>query len=272
MNIKRNKSGVISVYEEGRYNIIVEGDEVEGDDADFLVQWPVFKQWLQNFDHDNIELGKIVVQSVDGVFVGESEAGERRSKVIFAKFLVFFRLNKKDERGIYKVGTVFMRPPSVSVFIIVECEETGRRYILLTKQARVPAGTLSFLEIAAGTLEDDGVVGRAVTEIEEETSLKVLASELKLLGDYYPSVGACPEIITAYYVVKKLPRAKIENMATETFGLAAENELINVVFVSVESFIQEASRLQDGKIFSALGLIMLNYNPEAVVRTLSELK
>lgn len=53
------------------------------------------------------------------------------------------------------------------------------KYVILTVQPRIPAGSLAFIELPAGMLDDAGsFAGRAAQEIAEETGLEIAAKDL----------------------------------------------------------------------------------------------
>ncbi|KAI1365295.1 hypothetical protein F5Y08DRAFT_338854 [Xylaria arbuscula] len=106
-------------------------------------------------------------------------------------------------------GAVFLRGPSVGMLVILVPEDvsssatTGHhdgeeeRYVILTIQPRVPAGSLAFAELPAGMVDDgDGdsdndtgsasggkFAGTAAREIYEELGIEIPASELICLSD-----------------------------------------------------------------------------------------
>jgi hypothetical protein len=92
----------------------------------------------------------------------------------------------------------------------------------MTEQPRVPAGSLQFVEIPAGMLDNAGDFGgQAAKEIEEETGFKLPKSELidltklalsqstsegECLQDaMYPSPGGSDEFIPIFLWEKVLP-------------------------------------------------------------------
>ncbi|EXJ80509.1 hypothetical protein A1O1_08654 [Capronia coronata CBS 617.96] len=55
----------------------------------------------------------------------------------------------------------------------------GEEYVILTLQPRIAAGSLSFVELPAGMIDDSGsFAGAAAREIQEETGLEIAAEEL----------------------------------------------------------------------------------------------
>lgn len=108
-------------------------------------------------------------------------------------------------------GAVFLRGPSVAMLVMLlpddddddvppaaaprraegEEEEEEERYVLLTVQPRVAAGSLAFVELPAGMVDDDDTgesggakfAGTAAREIYEELGMEIPASELLCLSD-----------------------------------------------------------------------------------------
>ncbi|KAI1181271.1 hypothetical protein F4777DRAFT_526659 [Nemania sp. FL0916] len=90
-------------------------------------------------------------------------------------------------------GAVFLRGPSVGMLVILvpdDDAEEDERYVLLTVQPRIPAGSLAFAELPAGMVDDDGeesgegkFAGTAAREIYEELGIEIPASELVCLSD-----------------------------------------------------------------------------------------
>lgn len=59
-------------------------------------------------------------------------------------------------------------------------DTSDERWVIMTEQARIPAGNLSFLEIPARMIDDltQDFRGAAANEIEEETGLKINGEHL----------------------------------------------------------------------------------------------
>jgi ADP-sugar diphosphatase len=147
------------------------------------------------------ELNKIKIQSVDWF-------GKR---IGFVKLQAYIRNAKNVELP----GIAFLRGGSVAVLMILRPRDSrDERWVVMTDQPRVPAGSLSFVEIPAGMLDDAGsgdIYCKAAQEVFEETNFKLPESELidltelalkqsKLEGDHlqnamYPSPGGSDECI-----------------------------------------------------------------------------
>ncbi|KAI1463608.1 uncharacterized protein F4812DRAFT_463434 [Daldinia caldariorum] len=82
-------------------------------------------------------------------------------------------------------GAVFLRGPSVAILVVLVPDDgEGERYVVLTVQPRIPAGSLAFVELPAGMVDEGGTfVGAAAQEIKEELGLEIPASELRCLSD-----------------------------------------------------------------------------------------
>lgn len=80
-------------------------------------------------------------------------------------------------------GTIFMRGPAVGmlVVLIVNDAESGgedEKYVVVTRQARVPAGSLMCEELCAGMVDDGTFQGAASKEIKEELDIEIPETEL----------------------------------------------------------------------------------------------
>lgn len=79
-------------------------------------------------------------------------------------------------------GSLFLRGGSVAILLILQPEDVSdnsEEYVILTMQPRIPVGSLEFVEIPAGMLDDTGTLtGAAAREIKEETRLKIHDEEL----------------------------------------------------------------------------------------------
>lgn len=202
-------------------------------------------------------------------------------------------------------GAVFLRGPSVGMLVMllpddnvpsstahsrageaaglhrVEGKGEGEeRYVLLTVQPRVPAGSLAFVELPAGMVDDDDTdesgggkfAGTAAREIYEELGIEIPASELVCLSDLaadnrtgeeeeeeeglasamYPSVGGCDEYIPIYMHERRVPRDTLKEWTGKLTGLRDHGEKITLKLVPMRDLWREGRR--DGKALAALAL------------------
>lgn len=163
---------------------------------------------LSNPNHayhkDPFKLEKIVIQSVD--WFGPKKIG-------FVKLSASIRNSKK----ISLPGIAFLRGGSVAMLMILRPKDSrDERWVVMTEQPRVPAGSLSFVEIPAGMLDESrNFGGKAAEEIQEETGFKLPESELinltelalneskteggeTLQNAMYPSPGGSDEFIPIF--------------------------------------------------------------------------
>ena len=64
--------------------------------------------------------------------------------------------------------------------ILRPSDSEDERWVVMTEQARIPAGSLKFTEIPAGMLDDNGdIAAAAASELLEETEFKIPSTELK---------------------------------------------------------------------------------------------
>ncbi|KAJ4986387.1 NUDIX domain-containing protein [Stagonosporopsis vannaccii] len=190
---------------------------------------------------------------------------------------------EEEARKDWLPGAVFLRGGSVAVLIIVQPEnaqDDEDKYLILTVQPRIAAGSLAFTEIPAGMLDGGSLKGVAASEIEEEAKLKVKESDLINLSELalkdvsaapwrdqakasanacewtensiYPSVGACDEFIPILLCQKRLTRRHMDWLKGKATGLRDEGENITLRLVPLDRAWREAGR--DAKALAAIAL------------------
>lgn len=152
------------------------------------------------------------------------------------------------------------------------------RYVVLTVQPRVPAGSLAFVELPAGMVDDAGSFkGVAAKEIEEELGITINESELVCLSELaaetnnenetisdkgsggenlaqamFPSAGGCDEHITIYSCERRIPRTQLQEWNGRLTGLRSHGEKITLKVVPMKDLWRAGAR--DAKTLSALAL------------------
>lgn len=244
---------------------------------DQLLSFPAFKVWSKTIFHSlslqsrpthefhkaPFQLKRITVQSVDWFGHGEK------------KRLGFLKLQTtvENDQGEWLPGAVFMRGAAVGMLLILQPDDVSEdneeeKYVILTMQPRIAAGSLSFTEIPAGMLDDMGTFsGGAAKEIKEETGLEVDASELvdmtalaleneerdeEIGKGSFSSPGGCDEYIPLFLYQKRLPRSELEEFRGKLTGLREEGEKITLKVIKLHDLWKEGAR--DGKTLAALAL------------------
>lgn len=167
-------------------------------------------------------------------------------------------------------GTAFLRGGSVAMLMILRPKDSrDERYVILTEQPRLPAGSLQFLEIPAGMLDkDENFSGAAAKEIMEETGFKIPLSELfdmtklalgnsdhmevSLQSAMYPSPGGCDEYIALFLWEKELDRQEIEDLKGRLTGERTQDEMITLHVKEYEALWRDGAR--DAKTLAAWAL------------------
>lgn len=170
-----------------------------------------------------------------------------------------------------------LRGPSVAMLVMLIPDDvpegSDERYVVLTVQPRVPAGSLSFVELPAGMVDDSGSFkGAAAKEIEEELGLSIQEEELVCLSELadsatdkgsgpegeqlpaavFPSAGGCDEHVTIYSHERRIPRSKLKEWSGRLTGLRSKGEKITLKVVPMKDLWKEGAR--DAKCLAAVAL------------------
>lgn len=187
-------------------------------------------------------------------------------RVLFIK--LFAQVTTESGRE-FLPGVVFLRGGSVAILMIVRPTDAPlERYVIMTEQARIAAGSLSFMEIPAGMLDDErNIKSAALREIQEEVGFDLKADELidmtklavrghnvseDIQSAMYPSPGGCDEFISIFLWEKELDRLDIENLKDRLMGDRAAAERITVRLLEYEKLVAVGAR--DGKTLAAWSL------------------
>lgn len=240
---------------------------------DQLRAFPAFKTWFETLQHSLALQGQhshnfhgspfifrsITIQSCD--FFGGQRLGFVKLKAEVTK-----------DAGEHLPGSVFLRGGSVCILLILQADDANgndEEYTVLTVQPRIAAGSLGFVELPAGMLDDSGTFsGAAAKEIKEETGLEISEAELlditslaipepripeeQLQRGIYPSPGACDEFIPLFVARKKLSRTEIESMKGKLTGLREHGEKITLKICRLDELWKVAAR--DGKTLAAVAM------------------
>ncbi|KAI0428215.1 hypothetical protein F5Y09DRAFT_6769 [Xylaria sp. FL1042] len=282
----------------------------EGFSEEQLLSFSPFNNWLKTltnslslqhsnpkhpFHEDPYALRSITVQSYD-LFGG--------------KRVGFLKLQAKvtNSAGESLPGAVFLRGPSVAMLMMLIPDDDDddaaaaaaahpqpgkhagpydeERYVVLTIQPRIPAGSLAFAELPAGMVDDKDedagasregkFAGTAAREIYEELGIEIPASELTCLSELavssheaspggegegeeeglpsamYPSAGGCDEYIPIYMHERRVPRDTLKEWTGKLTGLRDHGEKITLKLVPMRDLWRAGRR--DAKALAALAL------------------
>ncbi|KAI4950412.1 hypothetical protein J4E91_004294 [Alternaria rosae] len=218
-----------------------------------LLKFAAFRNWketlqknleLQYIDKDHAfsadpyVLKRIEIQSVDYF---------SPTKIGFIKLKADIR--NRENKAL--PGIAFLRGGSVAMLMVLRpVDSRDERWVVMTEQPRVPAGSLKFVEIPAGMLDDAGDFrGQAAKEIEEETGFKLPKHELidltklalsqsnpeseclvdeSLQDAMYPSPGGSDEYIPILLWEKELNRQEIMDLRGKLTGIRKQGEMIKL--------------------------------------------
>ena len=92
---------------------------------------------------------------------------------------VKLRAEIKNNKNESLPGVAFLRGGSVAILMILRPSDSkNERWVVMTEQPRIPAGSLTFMEIPAGMIDGQSFIGAAADEIKEETGLTVEKTDL----------------------------------------------------------------------------------------------
>ncbi|KAG6040923.1 hypothetical protein E4U41_006644 [Claviceps citrina] len=169
-----------------------------------------------------------------------------------------------------------LRGPSVGMLVMLIPDDvpegSEERYVLLTVQPRIPVGSLAFVELPAGMVDDSGSFkGAAAKEMEQELGLVIHEEQLVCLSQLagnaakasdaegeqlpaamFPSAGGCDEHVTIYSYEKRIPRSQLNDWSGRLTGLRSEGEKITLKVVPMSDLWKEGAR--DAKCLAAVAL------------------
>lgn len=189
-------------------------------------------------------------------------------------------------------GTIFLRGPAVAMLVVLIPDDQpaaddgaggGEAYVVLTVQPRIATGSLGFVELPAGMLDDDSnFAGAAAREIEEELGMVIGQEELTCLTDraadirrargvgagardgaedelretlpfaMFPSAGGCDEYIKIFSHERRVPRHTLQEWEGKYGGLRDQGEMITLKVVPLDDLWLEGG--MDSKALAAVTL------------------
>lgn len=194
---------------------------------DEISKFKPFTNWCKTIDK-NIEIESIEFQSLD----------KFKDRIGFLK-LKAQAINKKTNKRI--PGVVFLRGANAGVLVVLE--NNNKKFILLTKQSRLPIGSSSFLEIPAGMLDDeDDANFVALKELKEETGIDITKGELinltnliyKSEKEIKVSPGGSDESIKLFLVEKKVTDEEISLLKQRVIDDDNSHEHITLEIMEIE--------------------------------------
>lgn len=238
-----------------------------------LLNFRAFKDWLQTLK-DSLALQRFESHALHKAPYKlkhiQCQATDRTytepKRILFLKLQV----TVENDLGERLPGAVFLRGGSVEMLMILRtAEEYDERWVIVTEQPRIAAGSLSFVEIPAGMLDDsDNFAGAAAREIEEEVGYTLEGKDLidmtkltvqkhkkpeeDLREAMYLSPGACDEFIAIFFWQKTVSRASLEELNGRLTGKRAEQEKIRLKLIPYEQLLDLGGR--DAKTLAAWSL------------------
>jgi len=208
------------------------------------------------FYKSRYELKEIEIQSYDMV----------EGRPLFLKLFAKVQNSVDDSLP----GAVFLRGGAAAVLIILRpFDSLDERYVVMTEQPRIAAGSLSFMEIPAGMKnpKDGSISIAAARDLEDKVRLKLNAEDLidmteialrdhqsdeSLKNAMYPSPGACDEFISIFLWEKEMDRMLIDSLREQLSEEGSKAGKVRVRLFNYEKLLQVGAR--DGKTWAAWSL------------------
>ncbi|KAL9112834.1 MAG: hypothetical protein Q9227_002911 [Pyrenula ochraceoflavens] len=242
-------------------------------EKDKLLTFPAFRTWLSTIQHS------LALQADPQHVFHESPYQLRSIKIQACDYfgggrIGFLKMKAEvtNDKGEWLPGGIFLRGGSVGMLLVLSPKGfKDEKYTILTVQPRIAAGSLAFVEIPAGMLDDSGTfAGKAAEEIKEEVGLEVPQSELvdmtalameanttdageeNLQKAVYPSSGGSDEFVPLLLWEKEMERKEIEQLKGKLTGLRDHGEKITLHLCPLQDMWKAGAR--DGKTLAAFAL------------------
>ncbi len=125
-------------------------------------------------------------------------------------------------------GYVFIRGDAIVILVIIKDKDTGKLYVVLTDQYRLPFGN-SIIEFPAGMMDEErNFRGQAALELKQEAGIEIQPEDLHELITFGPSFGGCDEKITAFYCEIIRTHEEMIEIQKKIYGEHEEGEIIRL--------------------------------------------
>ncbi|KAH8588509.1 nudix hydrolase 14 [Bisporella sp. PMI_857] len=249
-----------------------------------LLAFPAFKNWLSQLTHSLSKQSSPTHPFHSAPYSLESITIQSADRWGPSKRIGFLKLQAtiKNVKGTSLPGGIFLRGPAVGMLVILQPDDLPKenqdeKYVLLTVQPRIPCGSLQFVELPAGMVDNGTFKGIAAQEIKEELGIDIPEKELINLSELaftsepaqtieeedregqeglpqamFPSAGGCDEYIQIFLHEKRVPRSKLKEWEGKFTGLMDQGEMITLKVVKLEDLWLEGAR--DSKALTAWAL------------------
>ncbi len=185
---------------------------------------PKVVSWKQT-----VENAGCTIQNLQAISLLHKKSGE----------LLFALCNAKvvDPSGTTLPGYIFIRGSACIIVPLIRNSDTKEERFCMILQRRIGNGAEN-LEFPAGMLDRriDAVEQVAISELREETGLKIQAQDLRPLhdGPLYSSPGASDEGIFYFGCIITLNNSEFKSLEGKRCGNKSENEKIIVTLCTPE--------------------------------------
>jgi 8-oxo-dGTP pyrophosphatase MutT (NUDIX family) len=143
----------------------------------------------------------------------------------------------------------FNRGSCVCCLVIITNSDTSEKFVLLTKQPRVPAGRFC-IEALAGMVDNNtsNLAKAMFAELKEEAGIIISINDpgfINLGNPFWHSQGGSDEYIQPYALELTMSSSEISSKLGRLFGV--EDERIHLCIIPIDRFENELSLYGDAK-------------------------
>lgn len=222
----------MSVFTFREINIFSLNDDIH-EKIPIITKSPKFIKFIDSLDKTILNITALKIHNIKWFCDSDNPTPDRLG-------FLYMELIATDKRTNTHISNIiFLRGDTIAIYLRVVFN--GKKYVVLTKQLRVPIGS-DTLEIPSGMIDpqDEKFIGIAVQEIginpPNETSLIPL-------GEFHPNSKNCDECIRLYYFEVKIDENQFNKIQIENY----ENESIKIVLIPEENYENELKTIKDAK-------------------------
>jgi hypothetical protein len=222
----------MSVYTFKKVNIFSLYDEIH-EKIPIITKSPKFSKFIDSLDKTNLDITALKIHNVKWCCDPDNPTPDKLGFI----YMELIATDKRTNEPISEI--ILLKGETIAIYIRIIFN--GKKYVLLTKQLRVPIG-FDTLEIPSGMIDpqNKNFIGIALQEIGINPPNE---SNLISLGDFYSNSENCDECIKLYYFEVEIDQDQFNKIQEENY----ENESVKILLVPEENYENELKTMKDAK-------------------------